>query len=218
MLTRIGSRFRMVSSPLFQSKILQTRSMASQAALPFLLPQDSKDRLRFALMGKSSPSTPFLADTKKQEPVPTDPHAFLRRAVENIQTTNAKHSFAVIYLQSHQYKVTEGDTIIVPRIPIELGEAIRADKVLLAGGKTFSMIGRPFLSTQNVVVYLRCIEHMREANKISFKMTRRSGRSRRRHGHRQDLSALKVERIVINAERVQLANSPKTVQESAFES
>ncbi len=54
--------------------------------------------------------------------------------------------FAVVMIAGSQYKITVDDTIIIrnPFYPT-IGDRIRLEKVLLVGGKDFSVLGKPLL-------------------------------------------------------------------------
>ncbi|XP_076340215.1 mitochondrial ribosomal protein L21 isoform X2 [Tachypleus tridentatus] len=57
--------------------------------------------------------------------------------------------FAVIHLCGKQFKVTAEDVIVVQNdLSLETGERIRLEKVLLVGGKDFTLVGRPLLNLQ----------------------------------------------------------------------
>ncbi len=100
--------------------------------------------------------------------------------------------FAVIQLGSSQFKVTTGETIQANRLDYEVGQKIVLDKVLLVSdGKTVK-IGQPFV--KDAEVKAEVIGHPRGKKVIAFKYRKRKD-SARTHGHRQDLTSLKIERI-----------------------
>lgn len=98
--------------------------------------------------------------------------------------------FAVIKTGGKQYKVAPNDVLKVERLPAEAGESISIDQVLMVGedGQT-PQVGAPVLKDARVTAEV--VEHTR-GNKIRvFKKKRRKG-YRRTHGHRQDLTVLRV--------------------------
>lgn len=51
--------------------------------------------------------------------------------------------YAVIEVGSKQYRVSEGETIEVERLPLEVGESLTIDRVLLLGGDGQLKVGTP---------------------------------------------------------------------------
>jgi len=100
--------------------------------------------------------------------------------------------YAVVEIGSFQYKVSEGDLIEVNRLDHQSGKTISLDQVLLyADGKDIR-IGQPRL--KDVKVKVRILDHSLDEKKIAFQYRRRKGYSRK-VGHRQKLTALKIEKI-----------------------
>eukprot|EP01061_Rhynchopus_euleeides_P035288 TRINITY_DN59453_c0_g1_i1.p2 TRINITY_DN59453_c0_g1~~TRINITY_DN59453_c0_g1_i1.p2 ORF type:complete len:234 (+),score=88.45 TRINITY_DN59453_c0_g1_i1:52-702(+) len=59
--------------------------------------------------------------------------------------------FAVIYVNGHQFKVTEGDRVqLAHPLWADIGEQIRLKKVLMVGGERFTAIGRPLVEGASV--------------------------------------------------------------------
>ena len=102
--------------------------------------------------------------------------------------------FAVVQFGNKQFKVAEGETIEVDRLDFETGQKIVVEKVLLASdGKTVK-IGQPLL--KDVEVKAEVTAHPRGVKVIAFKYRKRKD-SARTHGHRQDLTSIKIEKISI---------------------
>jgi large subunit ribosomal protein L21 len=101
--------------------------------------------------------------------------------------------FAVIKTGGKQYRVAAGDTITVERIAGEPGEVVAFEQVLMLvdGGKT--EIGAPGVA--GVTVAGELVEQARGAKVIAFKKRRRKN-SRRKRGHRQDLTVIKITDIL----------------------
>lgn len=100
--------------------------------------------------------------------------------------------FAVVQLGNSQFKVSEGETIQANRLDYEVGQKIVVDKVLLVSdGKTVK-IGQPYL--KDVEIKAEVVDHPRGEKVISFKYRKRKD-SARTHGHRQDLTSVKIEKI-----------------------
>ncbi|EDS30930.1 39S ribosomal protein L21, mitochondrial [Culex quinquefasciatus] len=94
----------------------------------------------------------------------------------NAQLASASEGrlFAVVQLCGKQFKITSGDIIIVEGYwPPTNGDRIRLDKVLLAGGKDFSLIGRPLVPAGLVDVQATIIEKSLSHTKTHFRKKRR---------------------------------------------
>jgi len=82
--------------------------------------------------------------------------------------------FAVIHAAGKQRKVTVEDIIILDKpVDADVGERIRLNKVLLVGGKDFTVIGRPVLSASQARVEATVIEKTLSHGKIMFWYHRR---------------------------------------------
>jgi large subunit ribosomal protein L21 len=93
--------------------------------------------------------------------------------------------FAVIRTGGKQYRVAEGDVIKVERLDGDAGSSITLGDVLMAGSK----VGAPLLSGASVAAEI--VEHARGPKIIVFKKKRRQN-YRRKNGHRQDLTVLRI--------------------------
>jgi large subunit ribosomal protein L21 len=97
--------------------------------------------------------------------------------------------FAVIKTGGKQYRVAENDIIQVEKLPAEAGASVTLDEVLMVedGGKV--SVGAPFVSGAKVTAEV--VEQARGPKIIVFKKKRRQN-YRRKNGHRQDLTVLKI--------------------------
>lgn len=88
---------------------------------------------------------------------------------------NASRYFAVIHFAGKQFKVTNNDLISVkaPLPEVKPGDLIRMEKVLLAGNADFSLVGRPLLPRNNVLVTAMVIEKTLEHPKLWYQFHRR---------------------------------------------
>lgn len=92
----------------------------------------------------------------------------------NNQLKDAGRLFAVVHLAGKQFKVTPGDILIIEGYwPPQNGDKIRLDKVLLAGGKDFSLIGTPLVQPGLVDVQATVIEKTLSHTRTHFKSKRR---------------------------------------------
>ncbi len=100
--------------------------------------------------------------------------------------------FAVVQLGNSQFKVSEGDVISAPHQDFDKGQKIVLDKVLLfSDGKTVK-IGQPYL--KDVEIKAEIMDQTRGAKVIAFKYRKRKD-SARTHGHRSDLTTVKISKI-----------------------
>jgi len=100
--------------------------------------------------------------------------------------------WAVVKTGSKQYKVEEGDVIDTQRLKAPVGDKAVLDKVLLFSNKGKLKIGTPYLEKASVEVEV--LKELKAKKIIVFKYKRRKGYKRKR-GHRQILSRLKVLKI-----------------------
>ena len=97
--------------------------------------------------------------------------------------------FAVIRTGGKQYKVATEDTLTLERIAGEAGAKVEFTDVLMVGDK----VGAPTVAGAKVVGSI--VKQSRGPHVIVFKKRRRQN-SRRKNGHRQDLTVVKIEQIV----------------------
>lgn len=100
-----------------------------------------------------------------------------KEIIENVNqkiASSAGRMFAVVHLCGKQFKVTAGDVIIVEGYwAPQNGDRIRLDKVLIAGGHDFSLIGRPLVQPGLVDVQATIIEKTLSHTRTHFKKKRR---------------------------------------------
>jgi large subunit ribosomal protein L21 len=100
--------------------------------------------------------------------------------------------YAVIASGGKQYKVQEGEILKVEKLDGQVGSEVAFDQVLLLSDGEAVKIGRPTLA--DVAVRGHIIEQGREKKILVFKYKRRK-RYRRKQGHRQSYTAVKIDRI-----------------------
>jgi large subunit ribosomal protein L21 len=101
--------------------------------------------------------------------------------------------FAVIKTGGKQYTVHVNDVLWVEKLDAEPGATISLDEVLMVSdGKTVS-VGKPLVT--GATVQATVVEQMRDRKVIIFKKKRRHN-YRRKKGHRQHLTVLKIEKII----------------------
>lgn len=101
--------------------------------------------------------------------------------------------FAVIKTGGKQYTVSENDILRVEKLDLEPGAKVSLDEVLLVGSGQKMTVGTPLIKGAKVEATV--IEQMRDRKVVIFKKTRRHN-YRRKKGHRQHLTVLKIGKIV----------------------
>ena len=97
--------------------------------------------------------------------------------------------FAVIRTGGKQYRVVPGDVIKVERLAGEAGSTIAFDQVLMVGEGAEATVGKPLVSGASVAAEV--VAQDRGPKIIVFKKKRRQN-YRRKRGHRQDLTVLRI--------------------------
>jgi large subunit ribosomal protein L21 len=100
--------------------------------------------------------------------------------------------YAIIKTGGKQYRVAPDDTFEVERLPGNAGDTIELGEVLMIAGETGIEVGAPLVAGASVTAEL--VAQTRGDKIIIFKKRRRK-HYRRRQGHRQDLTLLKVTAI-----------------------
>ena len=80
----------------------------------------------------------------------------------------------------------------IERLPVEAGEAVTFDRVLLVNNDGKLAVGAPTVPSATIVADV--LEHIRGEKKIAFKMKRRKG-YHKTIGHRQELTIVKIKEI-----------------------
>ncbi len=100
--------------------------------------------------------------------------------------------FAVVKTGGKQYKVSEGDVIQVEKLEGEVGAAVTLDQVLMVGENEDVQVGTPMLDGNQVTAEIT--EQLKDKKIIVFKKKRRKN-YRRKNGHRQLVTRLKITKI-----------------------
>lgn len=97
--------------------------------------------------------------------------------------------YAVVETGGKQYLIHQNQIVKVERLDVEAGANVTLDKVLAVSDGTALTVGAPYVEGAEVSAVV--MEHFRAAKVISFKFKRRKG-SRRKKGHRQEQTRLKI--------------------------
>jgi large subunit ribosomal protein L21 len=103
--------------------------------------------------------------------------------------------YAIVEISGRQFWIETGKYYDFNRIPTELGKEISLNRVLLMNNDGEVLIGKPFL--EQVKITGRVLEHLRGRKKIVYKM-RPKKKTRKKQGHRQELTRVLIENISIN--------------------
>ena len=100
---------------------------------------------------------------------------------------------ATIRTQGRQFTVSEGDVLKINAYPnTEAGDTIDLSEVLMVGEGSEARFGAPLVEGASVKATI--LENKKDKKIVIFKKKRRQGYKRRR-GHRQHLSVIKIESI-----------------------
>jgi len=100
--------------------------------------------------------------------------------------------YAIIETGGKQYRVQEGDTLYVEKLPAEAGETVEVDKVLAVVKEGELKVGNPLVEGAKVLV--KVVRHGRCKKIIVFKYKPKKN-YRRKQGHRQAFTQVTVEKI-----------------------
>jgi large subunit ribosomal protein L21 len=103
--------------------------------------------------------------------------------------------FAVIKTGGKQYRVAAEDVLKIDRIAGEVGEIVQLGEVLACGEGEKVSIGAPLVDGASVAVEV--VEQGRGPKVIAFKKRRRQN-SRRKRGHRQLLTTVRISEILLD--------------------
>ena len=105
--------------------------------------------------------------------------------------------FAVIKTGGKQYRVAPDEVISVDKVKGERGEIVEFGEVLLVGGDTVQ-VGSPTVA--GAAVAGEVVEQGRGPKVIAFKKRRRKN-SRRKRGHRQEFTRVRITEILTEGRR-----------------
>ncbi len=101
-------------------------------------------------------------------------------------------TYAVIRTGGKQYRVTPDAVLTVEKLEAEAGATVTFHDVLLLGGEAGLTVGAPTVPGASVTATV--VEQTRGDKVIIFKKRRRQN-SRRKNGHRQHQTVLKISAI-----------------------
>ena len=99
---------------------------------------------------------------------------------------------AIISAGGKQYQVSPGETIQINRLEANHGDPFETNQVLLFKQDDQLRIGHPLV--EGVTVKGTVVDHLKDKKVIIFKRKRRKG-YRRKAGHRQEYTVVKIDAI-----------------------
>ncbi len=99
--------------------------------------------------------------------------------------------YAIIKTGGKQYKVSEGDLVRVEKLPYEIGDTVEFDQVLLVSGDEVK-VGSPVIENAKVTA---TVEDQNKDKKIVVFKYKPKKQYRKKHGHRQPYTLVKIDSI-----------------------
>lgn len=104
--------------------------------------------------------------------------------------------FAIIDIDNKHYKVSPNDLIVIEKRNLPIGQKITFNNIHLVANEETTIIGKPYI--ENYVVESEVVEIIKNKKITIFKKRRRKN-SKRKIGHRQHLTLVKILTISNNA-------------------
>ncbi len=102
--------------------------------------------------------------------------------------------YAIVESGAKQYYVSPGQLLEVEKLEGKTGEEVSLDRVLLVYDDKEARVGHPLVPGAKVVSEITA---QRRAKKIIVFKFRRRKKYRRKQGHRQSLTCLRIKEIVV---------------------
>ena len=100
--------------------------------------------------------------------------------------------YAVIKTGGKQYKVTEGQTLKVEKLPVEEGGSVDLNEVLMVADGDDVTVGAPFIDGGKVSATVKA---QGRGKKIEIVKFRRRKHYRKQQGHRQSFTEIQIDKI-----------------------
>jgi large subunit ribosomal protein L21 len=104
-------------------------------------------------------------------------------------------TYAIIHTGGKQYQVKEGDILDVELLGVEPKQSVEFKEVLFLSEGDKKLVGAPHV--EKALVKGEVLDLVRGPKTISFKYKRRKSSTRRRTGHRQDYSRVKITEVAL---------------------
>ena len=122
--------------------------------------------------------------------------------------------FVIIKTGGKQYKIQPGDIVKLELLGDEKGKKVTFNDVLACNHEGKDLIGSPFL--KNVEVKGEILENKKGKKVIVFKKRRRHN-SRRLNGHRQGISVVKINEVILDGKPIVAKKVTKIVEKKVVE-
>jgi large subunit ribosomal protein L21 len=119
--------------------------------------------------------------------------------------------FAVIKTGGKQYRVAAEDVLRVDRLEAAPGTVVEFGEVLVVGGDQV-ILGNP--AVEGATVGAEVLDHVRGPKVIAFKKRRRKN-SRRKRGHRQQFSLVRITEILTEGRKPSQTPPPRPQRQAA---
>ena len=103
--------------------------------------------------------------------------------------------YAIVEISGRQFWIETGKYYDFNRISLKLGKQITLNRVLLLNNNGNILIGKPYI--ESIKIKGKILEHLRGKKTIVYKM-RPKKKTRKKQGHRQALTRVFIEDIIIN--------------------
>ncbi len=103
-------------------------------------------------------------------------------------------TYAIIETGGKQYRVAEGETVQVERLEAAPGSTVTFDRVLMVGGDAGTRVGTPVVAGATVTATVMAHGRGRKILVLKYKP---KAHYRRRQGHRQAYTLLRIDRIQV---------------------
>jgi large subunit ribosomal protein L21 len=122
--------------------------------------------------------------------------------------------YAVVKTGGKQYRVAKNDVIIVEKLAADAGSALELDEVLILDDGKETVVGTPLVDGARVAATV--LDQTRGDKIIVFKKKRRKDYKRKK-GHRQDLTVLRITDILAKGQKASAAKAAAPKAEAAPE-
>ena len=102
--------------------------------------------------------------------------------------------YVIVEIAGQQFKIEKDQKVFVHRLKAEEGSTVKFDRVMLVDNDGSIKVGNPTVSGAEVTATV--VNHLKDKKVLVFKKKRRKG-YQKMNGHRQYLTAIKIEDITI---------------------
>jgi large subunit ribosomal protein L21 len=114
--------------------------------------------------------------------------------------------YAVIKTGGKQYRVAANEVVTIEKVAGDAGATVEFTEVLMVAGSGEAKVGKPLISGAKVVAEV--VEQGRAPKVIAFKKRRRKN-SRRKRGHRQEFTLIRITEILTEGKKPSKTAAPR---------